>query len=144
MVHRGVRSSPLRSALRRVDDLVKQRSLHIPIDPADNRAQVSLIETLDGRQEEELFLNVRSEVQQLHDLRHAGSRHPAPPGEFRIIPNLFLSQQSLKPDGQCHEPSDSGSRVTNHYWLRFDRANIECVCDFLSAAHSGVPGSANA
>ena len=61
------------------------------------------------RQKKDLFLNVRSEIEQLHDLRHAGSRHPAEAGQFRIIPNRFLPHQPLKPDGERHEPRDPGN-----------------------------------
>ena len=41
------------------------------------------IEALEERQKENLFLDVRSQIEQLHDLRHTGSRHPAEAGQFR-------------------------------------------------------------
>src|ERR1700722_1632266 len=105
------------SVRRAFDELLKHTPLLPPVDGANDAPQVSLVEAPDGRHKEDLFLNVRREIEQLHDLSHAGSRHPAPAGQFRIIPNLFLSQQSLKPDGQSHEPGDSGNRAANYQWL---------------------------
>jgi hypothetical protein len=65
-------------------DLLKQAPLLAPVDPADEGPQVSLGDALEGRQKKDLFLNVRSQIEQLHDLCHAGP--------FRIIPpQAFLS-----------------------------------------------------
>ena len=89
----------------------------MPVDATDNAPQVSLIETVDWREKKDLFLNVRREIEQLHDLRHAGSRDVAVPGQVRIIPNLAFAQQSFKPDRQRHEPGDPGNRVANQGWL---------------------------
>lgn len=47
----------------RLDHFVKHRSLHIPIDVADNRPQAMSVQAVDRRQEENLFLNVRREIQ---------------------------------------------------------------------------------
>jgi hypothetical protein len=49
-------------------DLLKQAPLLVPVDPTDNRPQVSLVEALDERQKQDLFLNVGSQMEQLHDL----------------------------------------------------------------------------
>lgn len=38
-------------------ELLKHAALLIPVDPAYDRSQISLVEALDGRQEEEPFLN---------------------------------------------------------------------------------------
>ena len=96
------------------------------------------------RQKKDLFLNVRSEIEQLHDLGHAGSRHPAEAGQFGIVPNRFLPQQSVKPDGECHEPGDPGNGAASRFASAGDRtrqlvlpparsasAKIECVGDLL-------------
>ena len=72
---------------------------------------------VDGRQKKDLFLNIGSEIEQLHDLGHAGSRHPAETGQFRIIPNRLLPQQPLKPDGERHEPRDPGNGRPAAGWL---------------------------
>ena len=71
-------------------DLLKQAPLLAPVDPADEGPQVSLVEALEGRQKKDLFLNVRSQIEQLHDLCHAGPCHPAHGGPFRIIPPQAL------------------------------------------------------
>lgn len=68
----------------------------------------SFVESLDQRQEQNLLLDVRSEMQQLHDLGDARSRHPAQAGQLRIIPNCFVLQQPLKPDRECQEPGTRG------------------------------------
>lgn len=54
----------------------KQAPLLVPVDVPDNRPQVALSETRRRRQEQDLFLEVRSQMEQLHDLRHARPRHP--------------------------------------------------------------------
>ena len=64
-------------------DLLKQAPLLAPVDPADDGPQASLGESFGRRQGKELFLNVRSQIEQLHDLRHTGVRHPAEPCQFR-------------------------------------------------------------
>ena len=93
--------------MRPIEDYLKPAPLLAPVDSADDGPQVSLVEALavvqsDRRQKKDLFLNVRSEIEQLHDLRHTGSRHPAEASQFRIIPNRLLPQQSVKADGEGH------------------------------------------
>jgi hypothetical protein len=83
----------------------------MPVDATDNAPQVSLIETVDWWEKKDLFLNVGSEIEQLHDLRHAGSRHPAPASKLRIVPNLFRPHESLKPDGEGHKAGDPRNGV---------------------------------
>ena len=69
------------------------KALLAPVDPADDGPQVSLVEALavlpgDGRQKKDLFLKVRSQIEQLHDLCHASPCHPAParPAPIPTIP----------------------------------------------------------
>src|ERR1017187_7024791 len=76
-----------------VRDLLKHAALLVPVDPADDPPQVSLVEALDERQKQDLFLNVWSQIEQLHDLGHAGSRHPAEAGQFGIIPHRSIPHQ---------------------------------------------------
>jgi hypothetical protein len=59
------------------DEFLEHAPLLVPIDPADNGPQVSLVEALQVWKEKDLLLNIRSEVEQLHDLGHPGPRHPA-------------------------------------------------------------------
>ena len=77
-------------------DLLKQAPLLVPVDPADNGPQVSLVEGLEGPQKQDLFLDVRRKMKQLHDLGDAGARYPAAAGQLGIVGNGLLSQQSFK------------------------------------------------
>ena len=140
----SVRSKP-------VPDFLKQEPLVVPVNPADERPQASLVEALNGGQKKDPFLNIRSQIEQLHDLGHAGARHPAETGQFRIIRNRFRQQQPLKADGERHEARDPGSGAAARF-ARGQRsircrglvlppslsasAKIERVCDFLFAAHA--------
>ena len=49
-------------------DFLKQAPLLAPVDPADDGPQASLGESFGRRQKKDLFLNVQSEIEQLHDL----------------------------------------------------------------------------
>src|ERR1039458_771110 len=96
---RRSRSVP-RRPVHTVRDLLKHAPLLAPVDAADDGPQVSLVEALDERQKQDLFLNFWSQIEQLHDLGHTGSRHPAEAGQFCIIPNRSIPQQPLQPDGE--------------------------------------------
>src|ERR1039458_3040396 len=92
---------------------LKQAPLLVPVDPADDAPQVSLIEALDEWQKQDLLLKVRSQIEQFHDLCHTGPCHPAEAGQFRIIANRSIPQQLLKPDGERHQPGDPGNRAVS-------------------------------
>ena len=49
-----------------------------------------------GGRKKDLFLNVWREIEQLHDLRHAGSRHLTAAGQFRIVANRFPRAPALQ------------------------------------------------
>src|ERR1017187_2076441 len=143
---RRSRSVP-RRPVHTVRDLLKQAPLLVPVDAADDGPQVSLIEALDEWQEEDLFLNLRSQVEQLHDLCHTGPRHSAEAGQFRIIANRSIPQQLLKPDGERHQPGGPGNRVVSRLaieWLSIAEGfvfppalpEVESVGDLLGAAHT--------
>ena len=70
-------SSGRAARIETIQNLLKPAALLFPIDPADNRAQVSFVEALHVWQEEDQLLDIRSEIEQFHDLGHAGSRHSA-------------------------------------------------------------------
>ena len=46
-------------------------------------------------------------------------------GEFRVVSNRFISQQSFKPDGKRHEPCDPGNGEVS----RFDTHVILVLAD---------------
>ena len=127
MSHRQPAARPSRhgppSALLTIRELLKQAPLFVPVDPADNGSQVSLVEALNERQKKDLFLNVRGEMEQLHDLCHTGSRYPAEAGQVRIIPDRFFPQQLIKPDGECHQTGDSGNRAVSRVAASRHRGN---------------------
>jgi len=100
---RALLPSSLPTALK----LLKQAPLFVPVDPVGDRPQVSLVEAPDGRQKEDLFLNVGSEMEQFHDLGHAGPGNAAETGQFGIIPNRSRSQQSLHLDGEREQAGEA-------------------------------------
>jgi hypothetical protein len=131
----------------KVEQLLKKPSLFAPVDSADYGPQISFVESHDRRQKQELFLNVRSQIEQLHDLCHASARHPAEASEFRTVPNCLVPEQPVKTDGKRHEPRDPGSgadslvaswRLRSNPVLppaRFAGTEINCVCDLLVVVH---------
>src|ERR1035437_7057580 len=126
-------------------ELLEHAPLVPPVDGANDPPQVPLVETVDGREKKDLFLNIRREIEQFHDLRDAGTRDVAAPGKFRVVANRSIGQQSFKPDSQGHEPGDSGNRVANQGRLAFRyfrRARIERIRDLLTAVHTCTSGAA--
>jgi hypothetical protein len=89
-------------------DFLKQAPLLAPVDPADDGPQASLGESLGRRQKKDLFLNVRGEIEQLHDLRDTGTRHSAETSQFRIILHRFLPQQPLEADASARSRAIRG------------------------------------
>src|ERR1019366_5383073 len=87
-----------------IQNLLKHVPLLLPIDSADNGPQVSFVEALHVWQKKDLLLDIRSEIEQLHNLGHSGSRHPAEAGELGIVPKLFGPQQTFATDGERHQP----------------------------------------
>jgi hypothetical protein len=58
--HAALRQNP--DPVHRVRDPLKHASLLVPVNPAGNGPQVSLVEALEERQKEDLFLDVRSQI----------------------------------------------------------------------------------
>src|ERR1035437_7486197 len=96
---------------------MKQGALFMPVDATDNAPQVSLIETVDWREKKDLFLNVGSEIEQLHDLRHAGSPYIAATSLLRLISNPFRPHEFLKPDGEGHKAGGPRNGVATAFAL---------------------------
>ena len=65
------------------DEFLEHAPLLVPVDPADDGPQVSLVEALEVRKEKDLLLNIRRKIQQFHDLGHTGSRHAGRVGRAR-------------------------------------------------------------
>jgi hypothetical protein len=100
----------MRSRVLDLYEFLEHAPLLVPVDPAHNGPQVSLVEAVPVRKEKDVFLNIGSQIQQLHDLGHPGSRHVAEPGQLGIVPKRLPPQQPVKPDGKCHETGDPGDR----------------------------------
>lgn len=77
--------SALQSRASVRDDPLKQAPLFGPLHLGRDRPQLSFVDALGARQEEPLLLNVWRQVEQPHDLRHAGARDPTPPRDIRVI-----------------------------------------------------------
>ena len=57
----------------------------------------------DEWQLEEVFLDVRREVVEIHDLRDARLRHGCESRQLCQVRNNAIAHQSLEPDCKCHE-----------------------------------------
>jgi hypothetical protein len=81
-------------------------SLLSPIERGDEEADVGFLDNvaaaLGARQEQELFLEVGSQVQERHDLRHARRRDLAETGQLRLVGHDPIVDQLLATDGQGH------------------------------------------
>ena len=49
-----------------------------------SRVNALIRQAFDGRQKEKLFLYVRSQIEQLHDLRHTATRYRPQTGQLRV------------------------------------------------------------
>ena len=61
-----------------------------------------------SRQEPDRFLDVRSKRHQRYDLRRAGHRDLAEPGQFRLLGDHPALDQLVAADRQRHPPRDAG------------------------------------
>ena len=62
-----------------------------------------------SRQEQDVLLDVRGEVQQVHDLRHAGAGDVAEAGQLGVVGDLaVVGTSSSKWMRQRHQPGDPG------------------------------------
>ena len=89
---------------------MKQAALLLPIRARGDWSQVPFVDSGSGWQEKNGFLDVRRQIHQLHDLRHARPRHFAAASCISIILNPALPDQSLQPDCQRQEPGDARYR----------------------------------
>ena len=59
------------------------------------------------RQEQQGLLDVRGQVVQIHDLRHARLGDVGQPDRFGDVGDLALADRPVESDGQGHEPGDA-------------------------------------
>ena len=59
-------------------------------------------------QEQQLFLDVRCQMVQIHDLRDAGLRDVSEAGQLGKVRNPALADEAVEADRQSHQAGDSG------------------------------------
>src|SRR6266404_5607792 len=69
-----------------------------------------------GTRKQYLLLDVRSEVQQIHDLRHPGACDVAQSGEVGVVSNLAAIHHVLKLDRQRHKARDPRNPYSLRFW----------------------------
>jgi hypothetical protein len=75
---------------------------------------------LGGLRSQELLLDIRCEVQQVHDLGQPGSAHAAQPRQLRLIRHNIVTEELIEPDRERHQPCDSwdaARRRRGHFTL---------------------------
>ena len=95
-----------------------QPPLFFPIEGLSDRAYIVLdnhvAAALPAREEQKLLLNVWSEIQQGHDLRHPGSRDVAELGEFGLVGDDAVADQLITADCQGHQLGDARNATHRH------------------------------
>ena len=56
----------------------------------------------------DLLLDVRRDVEKVHDLRHSGARDVPQPSQIGVVLDLAVPDELVEPDRQGHEPRDAG------------------------------------
>ena len=81
--------------------------LHIPIHHPSDPPHIDLLERvrprLNTRQEENRLLNLRSQVGQPHDVRHAGSGDVSVVRKFGLVLDHAVRDQLVTLNRKCHE-----------------------------------------
>ena len=93
-----------------------------------------------SRQEEDLLLDIRGELQQVHNLRDSCSRDVAEAGEVGLVGNHALADEAVKADGQRHDAGDAGHAAG------FDRrrrriARVQVFAAFAAKSKLGLGGN---
>jgi len=88
-------------------------SLIPPVSQLGNRAKVAFGDRVASfshwREVQYRFLDVRRQVQQVHDLCHAGLGDVGEAGQFGLVGDLAVAQEFVEPDGQGHQLRHAGS-----------------------------------
>tara|TARA_Y100001933_G_scaffold264270_1_gene329134 strand:- start:54 stop:335 length:282 start_codon:yes stop_codon:yes gene_type:complete len=86
--------------------------LFAPVRVGNDASEISLRHRisphLDRLHEQDLLLNVRGQVQQVHDLRHTRLRDLGEVSQLRLVRHNAVHDQLVESDGQSHELRDSG------------------------------------
>jgi len=67
-----------------------------------------IVPDLDWRKAEDVLLNVWGQVEQVHDLRHAGLGDMGEAGQLGLIGDFAVAQELIEADGQGHPLRHAG------------------------------------
>src|SRR5262249_5959969 len=67
-----------------------------------------LTAVLDGRQKEDLFLDIGSQVEKIHNLADTSATHVPEASQRGLIGYQSGTKQAIKANGQGHEPGNAG------------------------------------
>lgn len=100
------------AAITALQDAAPSASLGGPFKRRRQRSYQTFVDSLttavSGGQEEQFFLDVRSQAIQVHDLRHPRLGHMGEPGQLRLVPHLSLAEEPVEVDGQGHQARNPG------------------------------------
>src|SRR5580704_1098243 len=107
-ISRGIRGTGRPDSLSRNRPVLPTLALPGPKDfPAqspDRRLRNAPLSRPAAAPRQNLLLNLRCQVEQVHDLSDSGARHLPQPGQFRIILDHALMDEPLELQGQCQQP----------------------------------------
>src|SRR5262245_40490347 len=87
-----------------------QPPLRLPLQARGNGPDLPLLDRVTAlhrrRQEQDVFLDVRREVEQGHDLRHSCPGHMPESGDVGVVLDVALLHQLFEPNSPSHEPAD--------------------------------------
>ena len=78
---------------------------------------------IEGRQEKELLLDVRSQMKQVENLADARATDMAKTGELGLIGNRSLAEQATQADGQRHEPGQTRDALQGSFLLKVNKTS---------------------
>lgn len=94
------------------------RALPTPVGLCCDRSQRSLVHRVATagrwRQRQQLLLDVRGEVVQVHDLRHAGLGDVGEARQLGLVPHLPLAEHPVELDRQRHQSRHTGDSAWLH------------------------------
>jgi hypothetical protein len=79
---------------------------------------------MEGGQEEKVFLNIRSKVEQVENLADARPADLAQARQFRLMGNGTATKQSFQAQGQSHQPGQTRDASGTRSRLRVTQALI--------------------
>ena len=91
---------------------LKYLPLSVPIALRRGNSQMPFRELLSctavAKRANQRLVDVRRQIQQVHDLRQSGSAHLPQPGQFRLVGHDAVAEELVEADGQGHQTGDAG------------------------------------